>query len=285
MLDQALRLREAVSVQPKVVPIPALPYKIAVASGKGGVGKSNIALNLGIALARFGARVLLIDGNLNLSNLDILSGASTSHRMLEVIEGRAKLMDAVTEISANVFLLAGMSDGKLKKINSGDAVALLREVGSTEPLFHFALIDTAAGIVQESISFAILSDEVLVVSTPEPTAVMDAYVLVKAVKRINQNANLKLLINKAQDKAEADEVRTKFDLVSERFLSMKIDYAGFIPSDESVGKAVCVQVPLLQEYPDSPSSQAIKQISDKILMRTSDILYRDPAGKKGIWKR
>ena len=284
MIDQALKLREAVSAEAKVIQMPALPYKVTVASGKGGVGKSNIALNLGIALTRDGARVLLIDGNVNLSNLDILSGVSPTHRMFEVIDGAVKLKDAVTEILPNVFLLAGMSDGRLKKFSSGDVAALFREVGSVEPVFHYAVIDTAGGIVQESISLALLSDEVLVVSTPEPTAVMDAYVLVKALKRINQSSDLKLLINKSRDAEEAGEVKTKFDLVSERFLNLKIDYAGFIPNDDSIGKAVCVEAPFLQEFPDSPSSQAIKTIAAKILARAGEKASRGSAGKRKLWK-
>ncbi len=267
MLDQAVKLREVVEAQTKVVPIGKLPYKITVASGKGGVGKSIIALNLGIALARGGARVLLIDGNVNLSNLDILSGVSPSYRLFDVIDGTSRLKDAVQEISPNVFLLAGTSDGKLKRLGSGDAAVLFREVGSMEPLFQYAVIDTAGGIIQESISLALLSDEVLVVSTPEPTAVMDAYVLVKAIKRINSSASLKLLINNAKGREEAEDVRTKFDLVSEHFLNLKIDYAGFIPSDKSMEQAVNVQTPLMEEFPDAPASRAIEMIAETIAKR------------------
>ena len=264
MLDQAVKLREVVEAQTKVVPMGKLPYKISVVSGKGGVGKSIIALNLGIALARDGARVLLIDGNVNLSNLDILSGVSPANRLFDVIEGTSRLKEAIQEISPNVFLLAGSSDGKLKRLGSSDAAVLFREVGSMEPTFNYAVIDTAGGIVQESISLALLSDEVLVVSTPEPTAVMDAYVLVKAIKRINSSASLKLLINNAKNEAEAEEVRIKFDLVSDHFLNMKIDYAGFIPSDTSMEQAVSVQTPLMEEFPDSPSSVAIRTIAERI---------------------
>ncbi|MGO9481619.1 MAG: P-loop NTPase [Candidatus Kryptoniota bacterium] len=267
MLDQAVRLREAVSTQTKVLPIGKLPYKVTVVSGKGGVGKSNIALNLGMALSRNGARVLLIDGNVNLSNLDILSGVSPTHRLLDIIDGTVSLKDSIAEIAPNVFLLAGSSDGKLKRLTSSDAAALLREVSMMEPALHYAVIDTAGGIIQESISLALLSDEVLVVSTPEPTAVMDAYVLVKAIKRINSNADLKLLINDAKNNEEAQEVKTKFDLVSDHFLNLKIDYAGFIPSDESVEQAVSIQSPFMREFPDSPASQAIKAIADKISKR------------------
>ncbi|HQT91130.1 MAG TPA: P-loop NTPase [Candidatus Kryptobacter bacterium] len=269
MLDQAVKLREVVNAQTTVVPLGAQPHKITVVSGKGGVGKSNIALNLGLALARDGARILLVDGNVNLSNLDILSGVAPSHRLFDVIDGSTRLKDAVAEISKNVFLLAGSSDGQLKRLTSGDAAAFFREVRLTEPAFHYAVIDTAGGIVQESISLALLSDEVLVVSTPEPTAVMDAYVLVKAIKRINSSADLKLLINRARDAAQAEEVKTKFDLVSDHFLNMRIGYAGFIPSDDSVEKAVSVQSPLMKEFPESPSSRALTLIADRILSRGS----------------
>ncbi len=269
MLDQAVKLREVVNAQTTVAPLGSQPHKITVVSGKGGVGKSNIALNLGLALARDGARVLLVDGNVNLSNLDILSGASPSYRLFDVIDGNVRLKDAVAEISRNVFLLAGSSDGRLKRLTSGDAATFFKEVRLTEPAFHYAVIDTAGGIVQESISLALLSDEVLVVSTPEPTAVMDAYVLVKAIKRINSSADLKLLINRARDAEEAEEVRTKFDLVSEHFLNMKIDYAGFIPWDESVEKAVSAQSPLMKEFPESQSSRALTVIADRILSKGS----------------
>lgn len=269
MLDQAVRLREVVNAQTAVAQIGDQPHKISVVSGKGGVGKSNIALNLGIALARDGARVLLVDGNVNLSNLDILSGVSPNYRLFDVIEGKVGLREATAEIAPNVFLLAGMSDGRLKKLGSGDAAAFFREVKLAEPAFHYAVIDTAGGIVQESISLALLSDEVLVVSTPEPTAVMDAYVLVKAIKRINANADLRLLINRAKSAEEADEVRAKFDLVSEHFLNLKIEYAGFIPSDESVEKAVSVQSPLVKEFPESLSSKAIASMAERILAKGS----------------
>lgn len=267
MLDQAVRLREVVSAQTKVMAVGKPPYKVTVVSGKGGVGKSNIVLNIGMALARDGARVLLVDGNVNLSNLDILAGVSPKHRLLEVVEGTAQLKDAVAEIAPNVFLLAVLSDGRLKKLGSNDAATLFREVGLMEPVFQYAVIDTAGGIIQESISLALLSDEVFVVSTPEPTAVMDAYVLVKVLKRINFNADLKLLINRAKSAEEAEEVKKKFDLVSEHFLNLKIDYAGFIPSDDSIEQAVSVQTPLLREFPDSRASTSIKLIADKILAR------------------
>ena len=276
MFDQAVRLREVVSTQTKVLPLSKLPYKVTVVSGKGGVGKSNIVLNLGIALASEGARVLLVDGNINLSNLDILSGVSPSRRLFDVIEGTARLEDAIAQIVPNVYLLAGTSDGKLKKLTSNDAAILFREVSMMEPAFQYAVIDTAGGIVQESISLALLSDEVLVVSTPEPTALMDAYVLVKVIKRINSSADLKLLINNTKDAGEAGDVKTKFDLVSQHFLSLKLDYAGFVPSDESVEQAVCAQSPFIREFPDSPSSCAIKSIADKIQFNVS----RSSSGKK-----
>jgi len=276
MLDQAVRLREAVNEQTKVLPVGKLPHKLTIVSGKGGVGKSNIALNLAIALRRENGRVLLIDGGVNHSNLDILCGVSPAYRLFDVIDGVSELKDAIAEITPNVFLLAGTSDGRLKKLTSGNATMLLREVSQTEPVFQYAVIDTDAGIIQESISLALLSDEVLVVSTPEPTAVMDAYVLVKALKRINSSVDLKLLINNARSAKEAEEVKTKFDLVSERFLSLKIGYAGFIPSDECMEQAVSVQTPLAQEFPDSPSSQAIKVIAEKIVSR----LKAGPYGTK-----
>lgn len=269
MLDQAVKLREVVSAQTKLMPIGKMPYKVAIVSGKGGVGKSNIALNLGIACSHNGdgARILIIDGNVNLSNLDILCGVSPRRRLFDVIDGTARLKDSIAEVAPNVYLLAGSSDGNMKKLNSNDAASLFRAVSMMEPAFHCAIIDTAGGIIQESISLALLSDEVLVVSTPEPTAVMDAYVMVKAIKRINSNSNLKLLINKAKNEEEAQDVKNKFDLASSHFLNLKIAYAGFIPSDESVERAVSVQTPLIQEFPDSPSSQAINRIAGKLLSR------------------
>ena len=267
MLDQTVKLREVVSAQTKVLPLSQMPFKVTVVSGKGGVGKSNITLNLGIALSRDGARVLLIDGNVNLPNLDILCGVSPKHRLSDVIDGTAQLKDAIAEVAQNVFLLVGSSDGSLKRLSSGDTATLLREVSMMEPVFQYAVIDTAGGIIQESIFLALLSDEVLVVSTPEPTAVMDTYMLVKAIKRINSNADLKLLINNAKNAEEAHDVKSKFDLVNDHFLNLKIDYAGSIPSDESVEQAVCIQSPLMREFPDSPASQAIKVIADKILKK------------------
>ena len=270
MFDQALMLSESVDAQTELLTVGRMPHRIAVVSGKGGVGKSNIVLNLGIALARDGARVLLVDGNVNLSNLDILSGVSPKHKIVDVLDESVSLKDAITEIIPNVSLLAGSSDGRLNKLASNDAVSLLQKIGSMKPAFHYLVIDTAGGIVQESISLALLSDETFVVSTPEPTAVMDAYILVKVLKRINSSAHLKLVVNRAKSPEEAEEVRKKFDLVIEDLLKLRIDYAGFVPNDSSIEDAVNGQRPLLLRHPASPAAASINSLADQILSRKAN---------------
>ncbi len=257
-------LKDVLGEQTTVLCDRKKPYKVAVVSGKGGVGKSNIVLNVGLALGRFGLRTLLIDGNINLSNLDILSGVSPRNRLADVVEGTIALKDAVERIAENVFMLAGSSDGKLKKLTSSDIAILINEAGFLEPVFQYILIDTAGGIVQESISLALLSDEVFVVCTPEPTAMTDAYVLAKTLKRIDSSAELRLLVNKAGDGDLSMKAGEKLVSESEKFLGLGMNCASFIPSDISVEQAVALQSPLIIGFPDSPSSESIIAIAREI---------------------
>lgn len=265
MLDQAIKLRELVETQARVSLSGVSPHRIAIMSGKGGVGKSNLALNMGYVLASKGARVLLVDGNINLSNLDILTGCSPVKRLVDVINRIINLSEALTKLRENLYLIAGSSDGTYKKIGSAEIAFLFNEISSFEPTFDYVIVDTAAGIVQESISFGILCDDVYVVSTPEPTAIMDAYVLVKALKRIDSGSNLKLLINNVADVGTAEEVKEKFDVVTMHFLNTKVEYVGFIPSDDAVVRAVNVQTPLMVEFPESEAAKAIQRIASRIL--------------------
>lgn len=267
MVNQSVGLTDILGEQTKVLREVRKPYKVAVVSGKGGVGKSNIVLNVGLALGRFGLRTLLIDGNVNLSNLDILSGVSPRNRLADVTDGTVALKDALEQIAENVFILAGSSDGKLKKLTSSDAAILIKEAGFLEPAFQYVLIDTAGGIVQDSISLALLSDEVFVVCTPEPTAMTDAYVLAKTLKRIDCSADLRLLVNKAGAADCSVEAGRKLVFGTERFLRLGIGYAGFIPADVSVERAVTLQSPLMIDFPDSPSSESIKAIAENIEAR------------------
>ncbi|MGC8653113.1 MAG: MinD/ParA family ATP-binding protein, partial [Candidatus Kryptoniota bacterium] len=174
---------------------------------------------------------------------------------------------AMTKLSENLYLIAGSSDGTYRKLGSGEIASLFNEISNLEPRFDYVVVDTAAGIVQESISFGILCDDIYIVSTPEPTAVMDAYVLVKALKRINSGSNLKLLINNVVDAQTAEEVKEKFDIVTMHFLNTRIDYAGFVPTDEAVVRSVNVQTPLMIEFPDSKAAKAIEEITSRILER------------------
>lgn len=267
MLDQAMKLREIVETQARVTLSGMPPHRIAIMSGKGGVGKSNLALNMGYVMASKGARVLLIDGNINLSNLDILTGSSPVNRLVDIVDRNTNLSEAMTELRENLYLIAGSADGTYRRLGSGEIASLFNEISNFEPRFNYVIVDTAAGIVQESISFGILCDDVYIVSTPEPTAVMDAYVLVKALKRINSGSSLKLLINNVVNAETAREVKEKFDIVTMRFLNTKIDYAGCVLSDEAVVRAVNVQTPLVIEFPDSKAAKAIEEITSKILER------------------
>lgn len=238
---------------------------VAVTSGKGGVGKSNIAVNLAARLATMGRKVALLDADLGLANADVLCNLSPSATLAHVVSGRKELADVALQAPGGFSLIPGASGltqmTELGELEKARLVHLFRRLQSD---YNLLLIDTGAGIGPNVMSFLQAADELLVVTTPEPTAVTDAYALMKAVSRQRQDAPMSLLVNMAHDRDEARRVYERVAGVCKRFLGLALRDAGYVLYDPKVGAAVRRRRPFVLESPSAPASLCIQQLAHKI---------------------
>ena len=242
---------------------------IAVTSGKGGVGKTSIATNLAIAFARRGLRVLLVDGDLSLANIDLLLGVVPQKNLGDVVFGRASIEEVVLETSDGVRLLpAGSGVEELADLDDFRRERLLRELSRLESETDLLLLDTGSGIGRQTIHLARASDQIVVVTTPEPTAFSDAYATLKVLSRGRMCGRPGLVVNMAATPEEGRETERRIRVVAERFLRLKPEYLGHILLDGAVGKAVRQQQPLLRAFPHAPASAAIDGLATRLLEGT-----------------
>jgi len=245
-------------------PTPCRVY--AVTSGKGGVGKSSIAVNLSITLAGAGMRVLLIDADMGLANIDLMTGVSASHTIEEVIRGEASIFDAIVDGPKNLTILsAGSGTGKIREMGEESAARFRAELLKLENAFDIVFIDTGAGISANVIDFVFMAEEVIVVMTPEPTAFADAYVMVKVVSLDKPLMQMGIIVNMAKSDTEAENISTKFGVIVGRFLGKSIRYHGFIPQDAVVTESIMRQVPLALYAPKSAPMHSFRKIARELL--------------------
>lgn len=238
---------------------------IAITSGKGGVGKTNLTLNLGIALSHLGDRVLVFDADLNLANLDVISGMIPEYTVNNVALGQKEVSDILLDGPAGIKVVPA-SSGVLKPA-AFEGMARRRLIAELKQLggyYDVILIDTAPGLSPGILDFILASQTVVVVTTPEPTAITDAYALIKVVSREGPGLRLGLLVNFASSKQESEEVFEKLNLVVERFLQVEIENFGYLPIDGHIPKAVRMQQPLLLAYPKSKAAKCIYSIARRI---------------------
>lgn len=256
-LGDVIPLRSAVT--------PMGPTVIAVTSGKGGVGKTNISANLAIALGQRGVRVLAIDADLGLANMDIIMGLAPSYTTADLVAGEVDIEDVIVAGAPNVWLLPGAS-GQHDLANLGDAARrnLFTAVDGLEDRFDAIVVDTGAGIGSNAIGFAAAAKDIVLVVTPEPTSVADAYGMLKvlctrcAVRRVH------VLANMVAGPAEGEGVFRRLVALADRFLNVGLDYLGAIPRDAAVSRSVMRGEPVLTAYPRSPSALAILDAADAL---------------------
>lgn len=271
MRDQASQLRALQNTfRGKIPPNPARksgPRTIAITSGKGGVGKTNVCLNLGIAIAQKGKKVLLLDADLNLGNLDVLLGMSPQYTLRNVIAGQMKLEQVLVEGPEGIKVIPASSGAlELTEVDSFMRQQIINELSELKEPFDFLLIDTPAGIGHHVFDFINYSQQTLVLTTPEPTAIIDAYAVIKLLwQRRQSNAAVHLVINNVTDKTSAEEVYQKLNLVTQRFLNKKINEWTFIEYDQRIPTSVQEQQPFLTLFPDSDATRAIFSLREKLL--------------------
>jgi len=237
---------------------------IAIASGKGGVGKTNVAANLAIEMEKSGKNVMILDADLGLSNIDVLFQLTPRFNIHHVLRGEMSLKDIVVEGPHGIKILPSSSGiQELTALDEFQRLKLLEGFDSYDVDIDYLIIDTAAGISENVAFFCIAAQEIVVVTTPEPTAITDAYALIKVLFTRYQEKEFRVLVNLARSAEEALEVFKSLSLVAERFLNISLDYIGHIPFDESVRKAVRAQRAFVDIYPHSIASKQIADIATK----------------------
>lgn len=255
---------EAVRTPLVRTPLPSVRV-IAVASGKGGVGKTNVTANLAVLLARRGLRVWVLDADLGLANLDLVYGVRPAHTLESVLRGERRLADVVTEGPAGVRLLPAASGvAEMAALTPAQQLHMVEEIDALEGSLDVLLIDVAAGISSNVLYFAAAATETLVVTTPEPTAIADAYALVKVLATRWERRTFSVLVNMAGSAADAEAAFARLADVAGRFLGVRLVSAGWVPADPSVARAVRAQTPLVMAAPGAPAAQALAAAADRL---------------------
>lgn len=257
-VDQASALRSLAASQRRAT-------VIAVTSGKGGVGKSNISVNLAIKLAAAGQRVALLDADLGLANTDVLCNVDLTWNLSHVISRKRELADIMQEVPGGFFLIGGASGlAKMAELTDADRQRVVDAMGELESKFDVILIDTGAGIHANVLAFTRAADHVLIVTTPEPTAITDAYAVAKVIVRDGQERKMSLLVNQAQNADEARSVYERISRVARQFLGVGLFDAGFVYSDTNVPMAVRKRSPFVVSAPRCAASACIGQLADRL---------------------
>ena len=237
---------------------------IAVTGGKGGVGKSNVSINLSIALARMGRRVVLLDADLGLANIDVLLGISSKGNIADVINGTASLKDVMVEGPQGVKIVpASSGTQKMVSLNPMEHAGLINAFSEIASDLDVLIVDTAAGISDGVVSFLRAAQEVVVVVVDEPTSITDCYALIKLLNRDYDMYRFRVLANMVKSQEEGRHLFSKLTHVTDRFLDVALQYVGCIPFDEAVKRSVQRQRPVIEAYPKAKASLAYKALAEK----------------------
>jgi len=259
---------------------------ITVTSGKGGVGKTNVTVNIAIALSQKGYRVVIIDADLGLSNIDVVFGIVPKYTLLDSINNEMSILDILCDGPGNIkFISGGSGVQELINLDKNSLEAFIANMSILDNIADYILIDTGAGLSDHVMNFVLSADEVLLVTTPEPTSITDAYALVKTVSRTKKECSINVLINRADDENEAESVYNNFSMVAERFLGMKLNKIGYLPFDQLFIKSVKMQRPYLLNYPKNMTSKLLINIADSLAQRDSGQNNIAQHGIKGFINR
>ncbi|NLW47777.1 MAG: MinD/ParA family protein [Firmicutes bacterium] len=263
MADQAERLRAIVkenmtNVNPARV--------ITITSGKGGVGKTSFAVNLGITLSKMGQKVLLVDADLGLANVDVMLGMIPKFNLGHVLLGEKKIADILINGPEGIKIIPGGS-GLYKLANLGEKklTQCLEHLNELEKTTDIILIDTGAGLSKSVLKFVLAAGEVIIITTPEPTAITDAYGIIKVIAGTKRELPIRVVVNMVKNEKEAGEVMERLSAVTQRFLGMDLVRLGFIPSDTVVPKAVKQQQPFVLSHPRSAVAQSVMEMANQLI--------------------
>ncbi len=256
--DQAAGLRQ---MQQASRPVKV----IAIASGKGGVGKTNVTVNLGVALATLGKQVVLLDADLGLANIDVMLGLHPQFNLLHVLEGTKTLREILVEGPAGMQIIPAASGvKKMAELSTAEHAGMIQAFSELEQHIDVLLIDSAAGIADSVISFSRAAQEVIVVVCDEPASITDAYALIKLLSREHGVQRFHIIANMSRNVQEGRELFDKINMVCDRFLEVTLDFMGIVPFDEDLRRSVKKQRSVVDYVPRSKSATAFTHLAKKI---------------------
>lgn len=257
---------------------------ISITSGKGGVGKTTVTANMAIRLANSGARVLILDGDFGMANVDIFFGIKPKGYLYEVISGEKEMSEILTEVSPSIHLIPGGSGiVDYSKLNHFERRFVLDSISRMPQNYDYMLVDTAPGIADNVLFLNSAAQQVAVILTPDPSSFADSYALIKVLNQKHRVKNFSIVCNFVKSEQEGMLLYSRFQDVVSRFLNVKLDYLGSIPSDMELEKATQQQRLIMRQSPLSESSKAISKICAQVeRSRNHKIIY---GGLEGFWEQ
>ena len=278
-MDQAERLRNIIKKQDLQPDTERVAKVITVTSGKGGVGKTSLSVNLAIQLSRMGKRVVIFDADFGLANIEIMLGLRPKYNLADLMYRGKNIEDIITYGPENIgFISGGSGINELANLSRDQVFSLIQRLGELDRIADVIIVDTGAGISDTVLEFVAASEEVLLVATPEPTSITDAYALLKTLNRKAsykpEKTVVKMVANQVRGEKEATELFEKLGVVVGKFLDIEVKFLGSVHSDKNMQRAVMHQAPVCISKPESESARAVRNIACRI----EDVMLEEKAG-------
>ncbi|MBR4984062.1 MAG: MinD/ParA family protein [Lachnospiraceae bacterium] len=279
-MDQAEQLRNIIKANQG--PLRPLARVITVTSGKGGVGKSNVSINLALQFRKMGQRVIILDADFGLANIEIMFGTVPKHNLCDLIYQGKNIKDIITWGAGDVgFISGGSGIVGMSNLSRDYLNYIIQNLVQLDAIADVIIIDTGAGISDAVLEFLVASGEILLVTTPEPTSITDSYSLLKALNRhprfSKENSKIKVIANRVNKVSDGQSLFAKLEVVVSRYLKLPIEYLGAIPWDTQLSDAVMQQKPVSLSNPNAKSSLAFEEIATKLMGEEKPVKKRGMA--------